>query len=122
MLSLSYGQLVVTTDAPFTIRKTISDGNWNKIKIQGNVLKINNASFGLPPSFALPVNSVNLNIGQMGGSASFEGCLQNVQIGKLPKLSFYREEDLKIPQGLQYWKGTSRRKVCPSMIITKAFR
>lgn len=113
MLSLSYGQLVVSFDSPFTIRKTINDGNWNRLSIQGNVLKINNASYGLPSTFVLPkdVNSATLSLGQMGGTASFEGCLQNVQIGKLPKISFYREEDLKIPEGLEHWKGVTRRKV-----------
>lgn len=118
---------MITTDTPFTIRKTIADGTWKRIRLQGNILKINNASYGkteeeeegkrifegLPPSLTIPSNSASasLTIGQMAGIASFEGCLQDVQIGKLPKLSFYREEDLQIPEGLSYWKGLTRRKV-----------
>ncbi|CAI4224934.1 unnamed protein product [Auanema sp. JU1783] len=113
VMSIVNKQLVITTSSPFTIRKTIADGTWKNIRLEGNILKINNASYGLPSSLTIPtpLNKAHLTLGTFGSFPSFVGCIDKVRFGNTPVLSFYREEDLKIPSDLHYWKNSQRKRI-----------
>ncbi|PAV55847.1 hypothetical protein WR25_24942 isoform B [Diploscapter pachys] len=107
-LSLAHGQLVVSAPSPYTVRRTVADGRWHHVRIDNKIMKIDNGSYGLPrPLSALATSAATLLIGT---SQSFNS-IEDVKIGNLPKLSFYRKEDFEIPGNLTYLVVTSRKKI-----------
>ncbi|KAK6060968.1 EGF-like domain protein, partial [Cooperia oncophora] len=119
-LSLTNGQPVVIGVVPVPIRKTIADGQWHKLELNENVLYVDSASYGLPEMAQLPsrIRSVMLEFGAVD-EPSFDGCLKDITIGELPRLSFYKGDEFGHPSNVTFWMIDKRVKVATSCLSSQ---
>ncbi|WKY15616.1 hypothetical protein Q1695_000808 [Nippostrongylus brasiliensis] len=112
-LTLSNRQLVVTGAVRTPILRTIADGQWHTIEISEKIVYVDSTSYGLPEMIQLPsrLHSPTVIFGGTDDSPSFDGCLRDVQIGELPRLSFYRPEEIGLPRNVTYWIPERREKM-----------
>ncbi|WKY15617.1 hypothetical protein Q1695_000808 [Nippostrongylus brasiliensis] len=95
------------------ILRTIADGQWHTIEISEKIVYVDSTSYGLPEMIQLPsrLHSPTVIFGGTDDSPSFDGCLRDVQIGELPRLSFYRPEEIGLPRNVTYWIPERREKM-----------
>ncbi|XGW35519.1 hypothetical protein V3C99_019053 [Haemonchus contortus] len=119
-LSLENGQPVVTGVVPVPIRKTIADGLWHTLELNENVLYVDSASYGLPEMVQLPsrIHPASLQFGAVDG-ASFDGCLKNITVGDLPRLSFYKEDEVGQPGNVTHWMIDKRLKIATGCLSSQ---
>ncbi|PIO66579.1 EGF-like domain protein, partial [Teladorsagia circumcincta] len=74
----------------------------------------------LPETAQLPsrIRSVTLEFGAVDGP-SFDGCLKDVTVGDLPRLSFYKEDEFGQPNNVTFWAVDKRVKVATSCLSSQ---